>query len=501
MKSTQFEFNPRVSDLAFQIEIVDAQILASLPNYKSYEKLGFNGKYLETLLLPESHKLLIGVDFNSNLRTADPYYKVNPYQLGAVACLALKSNTLSEVVLSKIPVQFTTGDWIVEFILGFLQASLKFTTYKEPKKDHLTQVIGLSAFLNTALSEGQVRCIRALNEGITLNRLLVEATPEQLNPDTVVEILETMMPESVITKKYINYEQLLEMGADGITFVGRASTHKPLVVQYEIHPSQEIKKTIVLVGKGLTYDSGGMDIKTSHMKTMKCDMGGAGLMAGVMKVLTHMNLQHTKVIWISAFAENMIAGNAYKADDILCTLSGLTVEVFNTDAEGRLTLADALALATMENPDYIVDAATLTGAVGRALSDYYTGLMGNDAEFNLMLQQSFEATQERSQLLVMPEVLREQVKGSLSDLKNLGDGPNAGHITAGLFLSEFVNQHNYRGDKLKIDNKQEYSWIHLDIAGSAYNNKQNELNYEGATGHGVRALAHWVQTVDKQGDK
>lgn len=498
MQATQFEFSTTSTDSALNIVLLDKKSFKKHSNKDTLAQLGFEGNFKQTLLIPSENTLLVGCEFKEKVMTSDPYYQLNSYELGATAYHALASTKVSEVLLSSVPASFHNADFVSDFVLGFLQGSLKITTFTKPPKKDTKRTLSLSPEVADTLSGGYIHIINALNSGINLNRQLVDATPFELNPDTVVDILEQVfVDQDNLEKNYYSYNQLLEIGAEGITAVGRASEHKPVLVHYILKPSKKVKRKIALVGKGLTYDSGGLDIKISgHMKTMKCDMGGAGLMVGVFKTLSHLDLEHTEVHWITAFAENMVGGDAYKPDDILTTLSGQTVEVVNTDAEGRLTLSDALTFATMENPDYIIDAATLTGACIFALTDHYTALMGNDDEFARSLLSSFETNQERAQYVAMPEILRETLKGDLSDLKNLPDAKGAGHVTAGLYLSHFINQNNFRNEALDLDEKKEYRWVHLDIAGTSYNKKHNELGYNGATGHGVRSLTHWILTND-----
>lgn len=283
-------------------------------------------------------------------------------------------------------------------------------------------------------------------------------------------------------------------------------------------------RKVVLVGKGLTYDSGGLDIKTEgHMKDMKCDMAGSALMFGVLRVmaglsqmveeaevldkeerennlldilLKNSDLHTLEVHWLTAYVENMVAGNSYKSDDIIKTFSGQTIEVWNTDAEGRITLADVLSYATTLKPDYIVDAATLTGACIMANSEYFTGLMGNDPQLIESLMSKFVNNKEYTVQNHFPEVLRPQVQGEIGDVVNTSKlKRQAGHITAGLFLSHFVDQNLFYPEvlaKLNITYPKTYSWVHLDIAGSAFNNRNNLLGIQGATAHNLRGLVEWL---------
>ena len=207
-----------------------------------------------------------------------------------------------------------------------------------------------------------------------------------------------------------------------------------------------------------------------------------------------------EIHWLTAFCENSVNSDSYRSDDILTTFSGQTVEVWNTDAEGRLTLADVLSYATLLEPDFIVDAATLTGACVVANSCHFTGLMGNDENLNQNLLTSFIDNNEHTVQNHFPEILRESVCGDLGDLVNTGKlQRQAGHITAGLFLSHFIDQNNWRPqilEKYQIKNPKTYAWTHLDIAGTAFNKKQNNLETDGATGQSVRSLVDWILNLE-----
>jgi len=209
-----------------------------------------------------------------------------------------------------------------------------------------------------------------------------------------------------------------------------------------------------------------------------------------------LNGETLEIHWLTAFCENSVNSDSYRSDDILTSFSGQTVEVWNTDAEGRLTLADVLSYATLLEPDFIVDAATLTGACVVANSCHFTGLMGNDENLNENLLASFVANCEPTVQNHFPEILRESVTGDLGDLVNTGKlQRQAGHITAGLFLSHFIDQNNWRPqilEKHQIKNPKTYAWTHLDIAGTAFNKKQNALEANGATGQSVRSLVDWI---------
>ena len=480
-----------------QIRLVDESLM-DLIHKDVLEKNSFKGKYKQTLYLPEANKLFVGISFTPATKNVDPYNSVDYYELGAHVVGVTQEYKINEFRISSVG---ETPHHLELFLLGMMQRGWNFDRYLDPEKALSRPLtIHLSDTLSQRLSEEDQQKLMNLHDGVMLTRAIVEDGPEEINPTTIKTIIKENLDSLPNTSvKFIPKKELDKMGMQGITFVGRASRHEAVMSHVIIKAKGDTKHKICLVGKGVTYDSGGYNIKTGgHMSTMKMDMAGAATMFGVMKTIAlNGGLENTEVHWISAFVENLIDGSAYKPDDVMTTSSGITVEVLNTDAEGRLTLSDALTYATLQDPEYIVDAATLTGAAIRAESEYYTALMSNDGELANMLLDTFEEQHERTVYTPLPEVLRERLKGRVSDLTNIASSPEAGHKTAGLFLSNFVDQNLYRRkDELGIKEPKAYAWVHLDIAGSAYNKKANALGIEGATGQSVRSLVKWLYKVD-----
>lgn len=261
-------------------------------------------------------------------------------------------------------------------------------------------------------------------------------------------------------------------GMGGLMGVARGSREEPrfIVLRYR---GRKPTKRIALVGKGITFDSGGLSLKTAdQMVTMKCDMSGAAAVLGVFTALSELK-PRIEVIGVVAATENMPGGAAYKPGDILRIMNGKTVEVLNTDAEGRLILADALVYAEKQKPDWIIDLATLTGACVVALGDNCTGIMGTDASLKKALLAAAEASGERAWELPLLEEYRDTIKSDVADIKNANYGRDGGAIKAGLFLKEFVAS---------------TPWVHMDIAGPAFMEKEIGFYTKGATGHGVGTL-------------
>lgn len=334
---------------------------------------------------------------------------------------------------------------------------------------------------------------RHLNRGILEGRIFADAT--NLARDMVNEPANVMTPEVLaetakkaalqygLSVDVLSLDKLKRMKMDAFLAVGRGSVHEPrLIILRYSGVAEKRHETIALVGKGLTYDSGGYCIKTPQgMVNMKNDMGGAAAVIGAMCAISAMKLK-VNVVAVIAACENMISGDAYRAGDVLTSMSGKTIEVINTDAEGRLTLCDAIHFAIeKEHADRVIDIATLTGAAVGALGTSFSAVLTNNPEWLEQLKSASELTGELIWELPAHDEYRDLIKSEIADLKNTG-GPFAGAITAGLFLREFV---------------QDKPWIHLDIAGSALRDKEKGINPYGATGVGVRLLTTLMRIMER----
>jgi leucyl aminopeptidase len=265
-----------------------------------------------------------------------------------------------------------------------------------------------------------------------------------------------------------------EEGLTGLATVGRSATNEPRFIVLE-HRKGEDSAAIVLVGKAVTFDSGGISIKpSSGMEDMKFDMSGGAAVLGAMEALGALDLALNVVALVPA-TENLPGGDAYKPGDVLRMHSGKTVEIITTDAEGRLILADALSYARRYDPAAVVDCATLTGACHVALGDHASGLMGNDEDLIAEIQAAGDDSGERAWHLPLFDEYTDQIKGDVADIKNSG-GRYGGALTAGAFLKEFAD----------------YPWAHLDIAGTAYGKKGNAYTPKGATGAPTRLLVAFL---------
>jgi leucyl aminopeptidase len=258
--------------------------------------------------------------------------------------------------------------------------------------------------------------------------------------------------------------------------VGQGAANPPRLIELRYQP-EGARGLAVLVGKGITFDSGGLSLKTPDgMVTMKTDMSGAAAVLAVMSALRDLDVK-VAVTGYLASAENMPSGAATRPGDVLKMKNGKTVEVLNTDAEGRLVMADALALGATMRPDALIDVATLTGACMIALGKRYAGLMSNDDALAAEMLEAAGAAGERAWRLPLPQEYRKELDSEVADLKNVGDR-YGGALTAGLFLQEFVDGQ---------------PWAHLDIAGPARGDSDDGYLAKGATGAAVRTLLSWLE--------
>jgi leucyl aminopeptidase len=319
----------------------------------------------------------------------------------------------------------------------------------------------------------------SIARGAILARDLANQPGNALVPAGLAEVAEQLGTRFNFDVLVLGLDELIAQGFGGIVGVGKGSANPPRFIVIE-HGSQHkgSTPTICLVGKGITFDTGGISIKPADsMELMKMDMGGAAAVLGTMQVVGELQLP-LHIVGLIASAENMPSSTAYKPGDILKTLSGKTIEVINTDAEGRIVLADALFYAQRYEPAGIIDLATLTGAINVALGSHAIGAISNNDELVRRVLEAGEATGERAWQLPLWEPYREMVKSDIADVRN-STGRPAGAITAGAFLNAFV------GD---------YPWVHLDIAGTAWTDaKPRAYTPKGATGVGVRLLVQLLR--------
>jgi len=364
-------------------------------------------------------------------------------------------------------------------------ADYTFDHFKS-KKNEFDKIDGLHIIPLAGETEEELgerlQRVRLLRTSVQLARDLTNRPGNDLTPEALASAAREMCEEvSGLRITILGRKELLKEKMGGILGVSQGSIEEPRLIVIEHRPKKP-KKSVVLVGKGVTFDSGGISIKPrAGMGDMKSDMAGGATVLGVMRAVAELELP-IKVVGLIPTAENMPSGSAIKPGDIIGTASGKTVEVDNTDAEGRLLLADALHYAGRFNPDIIIDFATLTGACRVALGDEAAGMMGNNEELQLTLRKLGEEVGERVWPLPLYDEYISYIKSEWADLKNVGTRWG-GAITAGMFLKQFVP------DKV--------AWAHLDVAGVAYFEKEHNGQPKGASGFGVVLTATFLEHLLK----
>jgi leucyl aminopeptidase len=364
---------------------------------------------------------------------------------------------------------------------GALLGAYTFTTYRSgDTKGALGEVTVTGAKPRDKEHKAAAARAVAVAEEVNRARDLINTPPNDLTPTAFAALAQQAGKEHGLKVEVLDEKALAKGGYGGLIGVGRGSATPPRLVKVAYtHPDATV--SLAFVGKGITYDSGGISLKPpGHNETMKCDMSGAAAVFGAVLATAKLGLAVNVTGWL-ALAENMPGGNATRPGDVLKMYSGKTVEVLNTDAEGRLVLADALARASEESPDAIVDVATLTGAMVLALGDGRFGIMSNDDDFRSKVHAVALAEGEDSWPMPLPQQLRKTFDSPVADIANMGVRPGGGLI-AGLFLREFVGEG--------------ISWAHLDIAGPAFH-EGAPFGYtpKGGTGSAVRTLVGLARTA------
>ncbi len=368
-----------------------------------------------------------------------------------------------------------TAQAITEGIILALHQDNRFKSEPEDKGAKLEQV----ELLGLGGQEAAITKAQAISTGVILARELVAAPANAVTPISMAQTAEAIASEHGLALEILEREECEKLGMGAFLGVAQASDLPPKFIHLTYKPDGTPKRKVAIVGKGLTFDSGGLNIKGagSGIETMKMDMGGAAATLGAAKAIGQIK-PDVEVHFVSAVTENMISGHAMHPGDVLTASNGKTIEVNNTDAEGRLTLADALVFAEKLEVDAIIDLATLTGACIIALGNDIGGLWTADETLASQLKTASEAAGEKFWQMPMEEKYFEGLKSPIADMKNTGPRPG-GSITAALFLKQFV---------------KETPWAHLDIAGPVWADKEEGCNPAGATGYPVRTLVNWVMS-------
>lgn len=445
---------------------------------------GFTGKLGQTAALPgvltdgEPGPATIVVGMG-------PSADLGPDQMrragGALARAASRHGTLAVRLLDAVAEPARRPAAAQALAEGLVLGSYRFSTYKsdtEPGALERVVVVGGGGGRVVAALELGIR----IADGVVLARDLVNTPGGDLTPRVLAEAAVEIAEREGLQVTIMDEDDIVEAGLGGLLGVNRGSQQPARFIELCWSPDGA-KASLALVGKGITFDSGGLSLKTAAgMTTMKDDMGGAAAILGAMSVIAAV-APKTKVTAYIPSTDNMTGGDATRVGDVLRIRNGKTVEVLNTDAEGRLILADALSIASEAEPDAIVDLATLTGAAMVALGSKVTAVMGSNAAWVDQITEAAVRTGERVWELPLVDEYRSEIDSDVADLKNIGKAGGAGAITAGLFLREFV--------------PESIPWAHLDIAGPAWSDSDDTFVTKGGTGWGVRLLVELARTFKR----
>ncbi len=446
---------------------------------------GFKGGQDEVCFLAETRRLYVGSESieHDDIRSAF-----------AAAIRALRKTEVKSVktglYLGKCSAQNVKA-----MAEGMVFGDYEFDLYKSEKAKHPIKKVTIchedfnGKEIDFEKAKGYVESAVKVAQATNYTKNIVNMPPDDMTPEMLALKAVALAEENRLECTVLDEKALEAENMGAFLAVSRASEHPPRLIHLAYKPENP-KFKVALVGKGLTYDSGGLSLKPAeYMVTMKSDKAGACAVLGIMKAVSDLGLP-IEVHGIVGATENMIGGNAYKPDDILKAKNGKTIEIRNTDAEGRLVLADCLCYAQEKvEPDYLLDFATLTGACVVALGEYTTGVMGHDRALKHSFSKAATNAGELTGTLQFNKYLKKLIKSEVADVCNISSSRYGGAITAALFLDHFI--------------EEEYKkrWLHLDIAGPAYVEKPWGYNPAGASGAGVRMTIKWFEQIAREASK
>jgi leucyl aminopeptidase len=405
-----------------------------------------------------------------------------PRNIRDVAIAFPEDMALSDEHLDSLP-----GELIARAIAeGALVAEFEIDTYRSDRKD--TSIRSVAVLHNESDKTPLSHMQEGFNEGLIIGesqnfaRVLVNEPGNVLTPTELGRRVSAMCAEVGLTCEVHGMDKLLELKMGAFAAVSQGSPEPPALIVMRYEPATKLPAdapVIGLVGKGITFDTGGISLKPGdNMEKMKYDMAGSAAMIGAMRAIALLK-PNVRVLSVICSAENMPDGKAFKPGDVVTAMSGKTIEIINTDAEGRLVLADGLHYAKTLGATHLINAATLTGAIGVALGLLNAGLFSNDDETTKHFNDGLPVSGEKFWRMPCTDDYRDQIKSQIADIRNTGATRYGGATTAAMFLKEFV------GDT---------PWIHLDIAGTAWTDDNEPWASRGPTGMGVRSITQWVRS-------
>ncbi len=396
----------------------------------------------------------------------------------------VKATSVVVATLDSVLDETSHYEVVHSLLEGAILGAYKFDKYftlngKNPK---IASITAAFAPVEASIGKKAAKDAELIGEAVYLTRDLCNAPANEVYPEALADVAVKMARKFHVHARILDEKQIRKLKMGGLLAVNSGSARPPRFITLEYKGDPRSRDWYAIVGKGITFDSGGISLKPSTgMGEMKMDMSGAAAVIGTIQALASLKIP-VNVVGIAPSTENLPGGRAYKPGDVVTTMSGITIEVDNTDAEGRIILSDALHYAKRYRPKAIIDLATLTGACVVALGHHATGMFGTSEDTMAQLKDAGEKTFERVWQMPIYEEYEKQIKSDIADVKNVG-GRWGGAITAALFLKKFV------GD---------YPWVHLDIAGTAMLEEETDYSQKGSSGVGVRLLTQFFKHIASQ---
>lgn len=446
----------------------------------------FTGRHKELKVLYPFGKIQAKRILLVGLGEPEEFNATRARQVAAVAAKSArdhKAQTVTTIVHGAGSEHLTTALAAQALVEGTLMGLYQVQSLKQKQTE--------STLAEFIICEADATHYQAIHDGMDRGRIIAEATNyarDLINrPANLLPPVQLAQEATDIATRYglgikvLDEQEMKDLGMNALLAIGQGSLEESRLIVLHYHGNPDSEETLALVGKGITFDTGGYTLKpAAGMENMKTDMGGAGAVLGAMSAIGQLKPKANIMAVIPA-AENMVSGNAIKPGDVIVTMNGKSMEIVNTDAEGRVVLADAITYALRNGATKLVDVATLTGAISIALGRQVAGMFTNDTDFAAVVKEAFHRSGERAWELPIIEDYRSSYQSNVADMKNAGSR-DAGSIVAAMILREFV---------------ENTPWVHLDIAGVARDlDGAQELNPRGATGFGVRTLVELAYLQD-----
>ncbi len=465
-------------------------MLNGLISSRLNNKVGFSGKLKEKCILTSK----IGENIN-NIILVGIGKEVKSFELEEVgACINHVANHLMAKEISVLAdyhfAEISNSEFASLLGAGIEEASYRFNKYQTETKEEDKPTLDKVNIHCQSPSEARnhFEFFHAINKGVFLTKDCVNESPNELYPESYSKlIIDEMKDYKNVSVKVLGEEEMQKLGMNALLGVGQGSHKESKLVVIQYNGTDSAKKPIALVGKGVTFDTGGISLKPSKdMHKMKYDMTGSACVVGTIKALAERGAK-TNIVGVVALVENMPGGNAQRPGDVVKSMSGRTIEILDTDAEGRLILVDALTYVQKNfTPKLIIDLATLTGSIVVALGGSYAGCFANEENFAKSLIESGEKVNEKLWRMPLHKDYHSAMKSDCADIANISSVPGGGSCTAAAFIEKFIDK--------------EMIWAHLDIAGVAWNNKgKRGAHHAGASGFGVKLLHKFI--YDNHEDK